>query len=170
MIKALIHIHKCGGTTFDEMAIQLELALDLDPKAESVVREHPEVWQMLCKRRERCRIEGIDLQRINMIYATRHLNNELVHLFRIDDFGRVTCTAPHMENGFDMVVGFVALTYYVSFLRMTTDIYAHWKGEYEDPNKKGDLCQIAIGAFSPYGEKVISRWTYGSQSTPHLRK
>jgi hypothetical protein len=163
IVESLIHIYKCGSITFDELAPQLESALEVDPESESIVRRAPDVWDLLVSRRELCKAEGVDLRRVSAVFVMRHTNNELVSLFKIDSFGKVECTVPH-ENGFDLVIGNVALSKFGVIYQMMLSVHSKWKGEYTAPKESGDICQIVIGVFTPYGEKPISKWTYGSSS------
>ena len=164
-IQAFILIYRGGGTTAEEMLAQVENALDIDSDLEAIVQGIPDVWELLVKHRERCKAEGIEIKRVQAIFLTRHINNNLASLFKIDDFGKVDCTVPHNENGYDLVSGNVTLSDFGTIYQLMLSIYSHWKGTYSDPKIEGDLCQLVVGAISPYGEQAISTWTYGSHST-----
>ena len=163
IIRALIHVYQ-HGTSAEDMLMHIENALEVNPSSEAVVQEFPDIWKMLVSYREFCKAAGVDIRRVHTIFLTRHVDNELEDLLRIDSCGRVTCTVPH-GDGFDLVTANVALSNFGTLYRMMLDIYDRWKGEFDDANKKGNLCQIVVGVFSPYGEKILSKWMYGSQST-----
>jgi len=164
-VKGLIHVYKSGGNSFEQMAGMVEPELSRRPELEAIVRETPDIWEMLVARRARCKQEGVDFQQVGTMFMTMHINNEIAKLFKINCLANVTCTIPH-GDGFDMVNGNATLSNWGALYQMVLGIYARWKGEFNDPNKKGDVCELVIGVFSPYGEKVVSRWIYGSQSTP----
>ena len=137
-ISALIHNYRHGGTTAEEMLVQIQDALELNPEAEATVREIPDVWAMLSRRQNRCIAEGVDIIRIHAVFLTRHINDEVDSLFRIDGFGMVEGTIPH-NGGFDMVMGNATLSVFGVFREMARNLYSQWKGEYNDPNLQGDV-------------------------------
>lgn len=108
--------------------------------------------------------EQFDIEQAGGIFLTIHRNAELRRLFKIDPSGGVICTIPR-EKGFDTVIGNLPSSLFGTFQQLILAIQSRWRGDFVDPNRKGDGCQIVIGVHGSSGEKVVSRWVYGSLST-----